>query len=409
MYGAVATLTDVDETNNVDSQSVVFAGPTPTVLVIDALSLQGGASSVLVSTPVTLDATIRGVPTQFRAARCGPDFNAATFRPWPVAPPPALPGFNTAGTRIVCFQVQNEALTSEVARDTIQVVTLLAIELAVPGASTGPLFPIQVPVISSFQIRDGAPFVTVDRSVSLDVTVTGTATEYRYVSSSSSACEGSISSRPWEPFSVSSPPTLAFGRTGRRYLCIQLRGGGPGSSVAKDYIDVVPESSFSSVLGRSAALTNIASGPPVTLRCNGDRFAVGIVVRSANLVDAIALRCADLGANGEHQNESLTAFVGGMGGTARPHLSCPSGQVLYGLKGRFGEWIDRVEILCIPWRSDIGSNGVYETQGAFGGTDGQPFGPEVCPGPLAIWAIDAQNRVGIVGSLRIYCQPPPGM
>jgi len=45
---------------------------------------------------------------------------------------------------------------------------------------------------------------------------------------------------------------------------------------------------------------------------------------------------------------------------------CPSGQILYGFRARYGEVIDRLTILCIPWRSDVGSNGVHTEKGTVG-------------------------------------------
>jgi hypothetical protein len=390
-------------------------------IAVTSFQLQGGAATVPTSTPITLDATFTGgTPEQYKAALCGGDFNAAAYQSFPATPPPVLPGFATAGTRIVCFQVRRGLSSSATVRDTIQVVAPLAGRRFVPGAVTGVTGPAFTPVeIKSFRIQGGLPFVTVDHRVPLSFTVTGNPTEYRKASlaTGSSACESVIESVPFQPLSASDPPTHSFPVSGRRFVCIQFRSAAQTSAVAKDDIRVIQPAVTRGPLGRNGTRDGTSFcgpghfvGPPPP----SDSFAVGVEVQAVDLIHAIALRCAALGPNGEHEfGVTQQLFGAPLAGLSQTILDCPSDQVLYGLQARFGDVIDNITILCGPWRSDVGSNGSATLEASAGGDGGNTTDDEVCPSPYAVREINV-DKAGFlagqyVGRITIVCTTPPEM
>jgi uncharacterized repeat protein (TIGR01451 family) len=127
--GTTTLLTDRDDINNMITRDNVSFLAAPTVsaevslLNITSFRLQTGATSVTTGTPVSLNATTSGqVPREYKAGECGSPFDASTFRTYTTSPVPSLPGFTTAGSKIVCLQMRGSSVTSATARDTIQVI-----------------------------------------------------------------------------------------------------------------------------------------------------------------------------------------------------------------------------------------------------------------------------------------------
>ncbi len=94
-----------------------------------------------------------------------------------------------------------------------------------------------------------------------------------------------------------------------------------------------------------------AGGTPASLNCS-EGFAVkGISGSTGTLVDQISFHCGKLGASGGAVgivagDEVTLGPVGGSGGTPFAQDACPDGQVARGLKGRHGELIDQIELIC---------------------------------------------------------------
>ena len=390
---------------------VTVAAPT---VAIEFFRLQNGAANVNVTVPVTLDAVIVGAtPSEYKAAPCGLGFTSASFQPWPGSPPPVLPGFTTAGERTVCFQVRNQSSTSAVASDAIQVVaqrTVDELRRFDPGAVTsitgpadlgpGPADLAPAPVISSFQIRGGDPFVTVGQIFDLTVTVSGSPTEVRAISSASSACESALASRPWQAFSASTPLTMVANAAGPLHACVQFKRGAQTSSVATDQIEVVRSSWTSVIIGEGG----YAIG---SLDC-GQQFAVGVVVRAGWWIDALALRCAGLTATGSHQSYSTTRFLGGGGGEPA-EVICLNGTVLYGFVTSYGDYVNRINLYCIDWTADRGSVAPFARRDVVGGSfSGDREATAFCPGPLAVSSMEVFGGSYVEG-FRFTCKTPERM
>lgn len=95
-----------------------------------------------------------------------------------------------------------------------------------------------------------------------------------------------------------------------------------------------------------------AQGTAFTLSCNNDEVLVGIRGRQGWWMDGIAGRCRKVNANGELASSvRTTAYRGGNGGTQRT-FDCTRHEVMVGYSAVLGSngYISYVrEIICAPW------------------------------------------------------------
>lgn len=104
---------------------------------------------------------------------------------------------------------------------------------------------------------------------------------------------------------------------------------------------------------------------------------------------------------GAFRTSSTTTVVGGGGGTAYT-LDCPSNQVLVGIKGRAGSWIDRIHGVCVKVNYDGSWSGGTTTTSYKGGSGGTAFS-RTCASGYAVSGIS--GRAGsLVDQIRIYCR-----
>ena len=184
----------------------------------------------------------------------------------------------------------------------------------------------------------------------------------------------------------------------RRSLCALVLGL-PAAGAAAEYWD-------SPRLGKGTVLNTLRSRHDAS-GCVGERLAIGMVIRSGTLVDAIGLECAALGPNGEHQNLSQGTLVGNAhGGNART-LRCPSGQVVTAMRARAGEFIDQVSFACRSWSATQGLHGSLRWQPAQGGTGGEPAGPVECPSDKALLTLWVKVSGSYIGDIRMKCRDLP--
>jgi len=182
------------------------------------------------------------------------------------------------------------------------------------------------------------------------------------------------------------------------------------SSIREDAIGVVEPVWTSAQLGSTATVppAPFPSQGTLSLSCNS-KLAVGVDVRAGIYVDAIALRCADLGPAGEHSNAVTTAFFGGDGGS-RVNLRCNTGEVLTRVAVRYGLYVDRVTIGCRPWRRDSGTGGSTRTVGSAGGPGGDRGATADCPRPLSVRGFqNLYTRNELVAAFEAVCTVPPGL
>lgn len=82
-----------------------------------------------------------------------------------------------------------------------------------------------------------------------------------------------------------------------------------------------------------------------TASCPDQYVVTGFNGRSGLLVDAVALVCSRLNADGSLGTKTTTVMVGGTGGSAFPERSCSSGMAV-GLYGRAGNDLDYLGLEC---------------------------------------------------------------
>lgn len=285
-----------------------------------------------------------------------------------------------------------------------------------------PIAPDPGPVaISSFAVRGGLPHVTVNRAVPLNATATGEPTEYR-ATLRQVDCPTSLARARWQSWSASSPPQWSFTATGSGVICLQLRRGSGEtavlSSFGSDGIRVVDPTFTSALMGNAGLAPGFpVPGPgPTRLTC-GSQFAVGIDARAGLFVDAIALRCADLGEAGEHSGAITTDFVGGPGG-ATVNLRCRSGEVLTMVDVQYAVYINRLSVYCRPWRRDSGAIGERSPRGTAGGSGtGLVSTDAACTAALGVNALPrvylrggtAPGTGPFLAALDIACAAPSGL
>lgn len=274
-----------------------------------------------------------------------------------------------------------------------------------------------VPVtISSFQLRGGAERVLAGTRLSLDATVVGNPTHYRYqhdFPTAPGSC-GEWDSR-WLDLPATGQSPYVYARSGLNRVCLQFRRGADGSAIlsntVEDRIEGVDGTEWhSGFIGTEYSVLN----PLLTqdLTCRSGQRAVGVRTRAGIYVDGIALYCSPLGPNGEHSGPyHRTIMAGGAGGEAQDHI-CPSGSVLAGFGGRYGEWIDYLEVYCRLWTQGDGgtSEPVLLSAGVGTSTGGTAsYGPVYCPIHMAMYNVTVAVRAAYVGAFRFDCVAAPGL
>lgn len=280
-------------------------------------------------------------------------------------------------------------------------VQLVAVEPVPPGPQ-----PVR---LDAFRIHGGAANVISGTTVTLDAETAGAPDRFR-VAGTTTGCEGAFEGAEWAPYDPDQPPTLPLQSVGVETvrLCFQVArsdgGAAQESEVLEDAVRVVPPEWTSPLIGVGFVVPFGPIVPPQAIGCVDATFAVGIAVYAAQLIDAIGLRCATLGPGGEHGAVETTSLQGGSGGEPA-ELTCPSGQVLQGFRGRTGLSVDQVSIACAPWSASEGAQGAPTWLGPVGGSGGWPTPEIFCPGPLPVRYLNVvAGRV--VAGFRFACEAP---
>jgi hypothetical protein len=165
------------------------------------------------------------------------------------------------------------------------------------------------------------------------------------------------------------------------------------------------------LLSSSAGVSFAAGGTggaPFTLLCPDNKALVGIKGRAGSLVDEIAGVCKRFDDMGNGTGTVSTPEIGGTGGNSF-ELRCPSGEVVIGLQGGAGWWVDRVQLVCAPINATGGASGDGETDSfTAGGTGGTSFSlmcPAISGGHKP--AVGLAVRVGtLVDNINLVCGQP---
>lgn len=270
------------------------------------------------------------------------------------------------------------------------------------------------PSITSFQIANGRPYVSVGTSVGLEATASGEADKFR-TAARQQGCATDLAAVAWKNWNPASPPQWRSSSTGTKRVCFQVgRTNGSNvlaSSPAEDAIDVVEAIRTTAWVGtRGTDLDLIHTGELVAPW----GFIVGLVVREGDWIDAAGTRRTQLGPNGEHLSvgDDPDGLDGGSGGVLRIR-TCPSGEVINAVRGRRGAVIESLQVGCRPWNQERGTYGSQRWLPRDGGTGGNSSYELTCPAPLAaIYVHFSALNLGFgtyVGGVRIVCIVPPGL
>ncbi|UXI66433.1 S8 family serine peptidase [Tahibacter amnicola] len=139
-----------------------------------------------------------------------------------------------------------------------------------------------------------------------------------------------------------------------------------------------------------------SGGSPFQLRCPQGQLLVGVRGRAGLFIDQLQAVCAF--ADG---SDSSTASVGGTGGEAFARR-CQDGRVVVGMRGRSGAFVDQLQLECAP-SADPEDRRTTDTAG---GEFGAVFGPVRCPeGRLAA---GFKGRAGAyIDQLQLLCTTKP--
>lgn len=87
-------------------------------------------------------------------------------------------------------------------------------------------------------------------------------------------------------------------------------------------------------------------GPFYDIGCQYGEVIVGLFGRRGNYVDAIGFMCQAIGSDGSLGAEYQKGPFGGGGGNPTWEVRCPQGEAVVGIHGRSGRYLDRLGIVC---------------------------------------------------------------
>lgn len=164
-----------------------------------------------------------------------------------------------------------------------------------------------------------------------------------------------------------------------------------------------------------------AGGPgghvPFARACPRGEAAAGFAGTAGTFVDGIAPLCTPLGGPHDAQDVITELDLAGGGGGAAFTRRCPAGTHVVGLRGRAGDLIDAIEVLCLALpAAEVGAGGGGAatpaaapsprptTLPAAGGAGGEPF-ERRCPDGFVVVGVSGR-RGEYVNSVVLHCARP---
>jgi hypothetical protein len=120
-------------------------------------------------------------------------------------------------------------------------------------------------------------------------------------------------------------------------------------------------------------------GTSMKLTCGPDRVLIGVSGASGQWVDRVQGICMQVTYDGKWVGgETTTPSSGGTSGTSFS-IRCATNSAVVALSGRSGQWVDKLQVHCKPLSFNGTVTGSMVLAGAAGGTGGTTgFGPNVC-------------------------------
>lgn len=138
-------------------------------------------------------------------------------------------------------------------------------------------------------------------------------------------------------------------------------------------------------------------GDATVLRCNSGDVVVGIAGRRGNVVDQVALLCANLRSNGTTGTRYVTQSLGGNGGTFYTS-ACGEGGVVTGFEGYAATYVDQLVVRCTfpPFDRYGGLTSGYQIP------PGGRFFRDDCPPRYGVTAVSIRHGT-VVDAERALC------
>ena len=149
-------------------------------------------------------------------------------------------------------------------------------------------------------------------------------------------------------------------------------------------------------------------GTAFTITCGPDRVLVGITGASGQWVDRVQGLCMQVTNDGQWiGSETMTPPTTGTSGTPFS-LRCAANSAVSALSGRSGSWVDRLQVHCSPLSFAGSIQSTLQLAGAVGGTGGTAaFGPNRCedrrPARAITGTMGQVLGVGTVGRIGLRC------
>lgn len=149
-------------------------------------------------------------------------------------------------------------------------------------------------------------------------------------------------------------------------------------------------------------------GTTFTITCGPDRVLVGIAGASGQWVDRVQGLCMQVTNDGQWiGSETSTPPTMGTSGTPFS-IRCAANSAVSALSGRSGSWVDRLQVHCSPLSFAGSMQSTLQLAGAAGGTGGTTgFGPNTCedrrPARAITGTMGQALGVGTVGRIGLRC------
>jgi hypothetical protein len=157
------------------------------------------------------------------------------------------------------------------------------------------------------------------------------------------------------------------------------------------------------VPGAALAAAGGDGGTPFDLPCNADEVLVGVHGRAGSYVDQVQALCARFERGGWTGTPRRTATAGGASGTGFDQV-CPTGQAVWSIAGRAASFVDQLQVICKELDPDgsVADTGQLALPPA-GGSGGAPYQLHCSGDP----ARGLQGRAGsLVDRIALPCRRP---
>jgi hypothetical protein len=148
-----------------------------------------------------------------------------------------------------------------------------------------------------------------------------------------------------------------------------------------------------------------SGGTAFSRSCGADRVLTGLRYRSSFVIDAVGLLCRPIAADGTLGAQTSVGTLAGGGGGTSGTASCPSGQVVIGVKLYYGTYVDGATLFCRTWKPATRSFGTTGNTVGFAITSGRDA-TELCENATQPVVTIRGRSAMLVDALGFTCNEP---